>query len=295
MRLLRSKSFNKHEQQSLLAQSPYFGSWGVSGSTHCMDLLYVLAGEALLIGLRSCQVWLPIRLICLFPEGDGRNFWPVDLGQLRFSFWMHTTKSLATNWQCSHICLINRPETSSTASAHCKLPGSSSKAPLQMMLWHTEWHIGDKVRSKNKNPRRPPRNNVTTQLHKSLPPFPGQPPTPQHPIVSPFVPIITWKLSSTAAESSSPTHRDAHALLHQRGSPAPIFKATSLLLLSKGRTFRSVLRHGRVIKISYLVERGQNKTTHWIGSRLPGRDVFTDLTFCKWLDFWFFLVKRKGV
>ncbi len=150
-----------------------------------------------------------------FSNGRREEFWPVDLGQLRFSFWMRTTKSLAVNWQYSHlclylhqhICLINQHEISPRASAHHKLPGSSSKPPLQIILWHTEWHVDGKVRSKNKNPQRPPRNNVTTQLHKGLPPFPGQPPTPQHPIVSPFVPIITWKLSSAGAESSSPTQR----------------------------------------------------------------------------------------
>lgn len=155
-----------------------------------------------------------------------------------------------------------------------------------MMLWR----IGDKEHSKNKNPQCPPLNNVTTQLHKSLPLFPGQPPTPQHPIVSPFVPIITWKLSSAGAESSSPTHRDAHALLHQRSSPAPIFKATNLLILSIGHTFRSVLRHVRVVKISYLVKRGQNKTTCPISiTSIPGRNVFTGLTFCKLLDWVIFL------
>ncbi len=146
------------------------------------------------------------------------------------------------------------------------------------------------VRSKNKNPQRPPRNNVTRQLHKGLPPFPGQPPTPQHPIVSPFVPIITWKLSSAGAESSSPTHRDAHALLHQRSSPAPIFKPNNLLILSKGRTFRSVLRHVRVVKISYLVKRGHSTTTCWISIRPARKERFHRPHVLSFIQLW---VRKK--
>ncbi len=138
--------------------------------------------------------------------------------------------------------------------------------------------------------QRPPRNNVTTQLHKGLPPFPGQPPTPQHPIVSPFVPIITWKLSSAGAESSSPTHRDAHALLHQRSSPAPIFKANNLLILSKGRTFRSVLRHVRVVKISYLVKRGHSTTTCWISIQPARKERFHRPHVLSFIQLW---VRKK--
>ncbi len=206
-----------------------------------------------------------------FSNGRREEFWPVDLGQLRFSFWMRTTKSLAVNWQYSHLCLLT--SNISVLLTSTRFPPEQARTtnypvPPRNHLSKSYCDTQNDTLMAKCVPRtktqRPPRNNVTTQLHKGLPPFPGQPPTPQHPIVSPFVPIITWKLSSAGAESSSPTHRDAHALLHQRSSPAPIFKANNLLILSKGRTFRSVLRHVRVVKISYLVKRGHSTTTCWI-------------------------------